>query len=158
MNSAESSLNYMLVRLFNDILDIEERALSAGEFADASVREMHVIEAVGAAGDENSMSSVAARLGITVGSLTVAVSTLVRKGYLQRERSDLDRRVVRVTLTPRGEAADAHHARFHREMVDEVRRELSPEQLKAVVEALDRVTIYFEQRVPNGKHWYQTEE
>ena len=145
MKTAAHSMNHVLVRLFNDILDIEERALTMGDFADASVREMHVIEAVGTAGEENSMSAVAARLKITVGSLTVAVNTLERKGYLVRERALDDKRVVRVRLTPKGEAANQHHARFHRQMVSEVQRALPSEQLSALADALDRLTAFFEQ-------------
>ena len=41
------SLNSVLVDLFNDILNIEERALITEEFKDISVTDMHIIEAVG---------------------------------------------------------------------------------------------------------------
>ncbi len=151
MNRAEKSINHMLVRLFNDILDIEERALAIGDFADASVREMHVLEAAGASDEENSMSAIAARLGITVGSLTVAVTTLERKGYLLRERAMEDKRIVRVRLTPRGEAANAHHARFHEEMVAAVQKALSPEQTEVLVETLDHITVFFERYMEREK-------
>ncbi len=144
MNRAEKSINHMLVRLFNDILAIEERALAIGDFSDASVREMHVLEAAGAEHEENSMSAIAARLGITVGSLTVAVTTLERKGYLLRERATDDKRVVRVWLTERGKRANEHHAQFHTQMVNEVQKQLSEEQLDVLVDALDHITGFFE--------------
>ncbi len=41
------SLNSVLVDLFNDILNIEERALITEEFKDISVTDMHIIEAIG---------------------------------------------------------------------------------------------------------------
>ena len=151
MNRAERSINHVLVRLFNEILDIEERALAVGEFSDASVREMHVLEATGNAEEENSMSAIAARLGITMGSLTVAVATLERKGYLKRERAMEDKRIVRVWLTPRGAAANEHHARFHREMVAEVQTALSPPQMEVLLETLDRITAFFDQYVEREK-------
>ena len=144
MHNASSQINHVLVRLFNDILDIEERALAVGDFFDASVREMHVLEAVGATGGENSMSAVAARLGITVGSLTVAVTTLERKGYLIRERATDDKRVVRVSLTQRGVSANAHHARFHKEMVASIQDQLNEEQLTVLTVALEHMTHFFE--------------
>ena len=145
MNRAHKSINHVLVRLFNDILDIEERALSAGEFSDASVREMHVLEAASAELEGNSMSAIATRLGITVGSLTVAVTTLERKGYLRRERSTDDRRVVRVLLTERGRQANERHAAFHAAMVDQIQRSLSGGQLEVLAEALERIIEFFEQ-------------
>ena len=40
-------LNNLLVKLFNDILDVEEKALITDEFKDISVTDMHIIEAVG---------------------------------------------------------------------------------------------------------------
>ena len=82
MEKTVQALNHVLVRLFNDILMIEERALCTGEFKDLSVKEMHVLEAVGGAGEENNMSSIAQRLKVTTGTLTVSVQTLCRKGYL----------------------------------------------------------------------------
>ena len=45
MNSAET-INDVLVNLFNEIMDIEERALITTEYKDVSVNDMHVIEAV----------------------------------------------------------------------------------------------------------------
>lgn len=150
MNRAEKSINHVLVRLFNDILVIEERALAKGEFSDASVREMHVLEAASAEREENSMSAIAARLGITVGSLTVAVTTLERKGYLMRERATDDKRVVRVHLTERGKQANAHHAAFHAGMVAEVQNALSAQQLEVLVDALDHITAFFESHYAEG--------
>ena len=40
-------LNNLLVKLFNDILDVEEKAIITDEFKDISVTDMHIIEAVG---------------------------------------------------------------------------------------------------------------
>ena len=144
MNRAHKSINHLLVRLFNDILAIEERALSSGEFADASVREMHVLEAAADEREGNSMSAIATRLGITVGSLTVAVTTLERKGYLRRERDAGDKRVVRVLLTERGRQANERHAVFHARMVDQVQKALNGEQLEVLAEALECIIVFFE--------------
>ena len=46
MNSYET-VNNILVRLFKDILDIEERALITSEYKDISVNDMHIMEAIG---------------------------------------------------------------------------------------------------------------
>ena len=43
MNSVET-VNDVLVNLFNEIMDIEERALITPEYKDISVNDMHVIE------------------------------------------------------------------------------------------------------------------
>ena len=98
----------VLVNLFQEIMDIEEKALITDEFHDISVNDMHVMEAIGEDGAKN-MSSVAKSLSVTVGTLTIAVNNLVKKGYVHRVRSEADRRVVLISLTDKGRAANAHH-------------------------------------------------
>ena len=94
-------LNEILVRLFRNIMDIEEKAIITQEFQDITNNDMHVIEAVGL-GDGNNMSSIARKLNITVGSLTTAMNSLVNKRYVERHRSEEDRRVVLLNLTEKG--------------------------------------------------------
>ena len=86
-----------LDHMFDHIMDLEERALHHVGADDLSVRELHVLDAVGErmADGRNTMTGIADGLSIQVSSLTVAVNTLVRKGYLVRERENRDRRVIR---------------------------------------------------------------
>ena len=137
------TINHMLVQLFNEILSIEEERLRVPEFDDLTMREFHVIDTVVQSGENNTMSVLAAALRITVGSLTVAVATLERKGYVRRQRSETDRRRVHVFLTPRGKRVDEHHAAFHREMTDAVMQCLPEEELQVLVRALRSVDEYF---------------
>ena len=104
MEKTKQALNHVLVRLFNDILTIEERALCRGEFRNLSVKEMHVLEAVAAAGEENNMSAIAQRLRVTTGTPTVSVQTLCSNGKLTSERDPTDRRGRR-GLRPRRDTA-----------------------------------------------------
>ena len=116
-------LNEVLVRLFRDIMDIEEKAIITPEFKDITNNDMHVIEAIGTGAPKN-MSSIARELSVTVGTLTIAMNSLVKKGYVVRERGQEDRRVVYISLSDRGRKAFEHHARFHREMIDGVTGDL----------------------------------
>ena len=92
MNSYET-VNNILVKMFKDILDIEERALITSEYKDISVNDMHIMEAIGIQESKN-MSTVAKTMSVTVGTLTIAINHLVKKGYVERTRSEEDRRVV----------------------------------------------------------------
>ena len=141
-------INTFLVNAFNTILQLEDRALSSShEFSNLSVSEFHVIEAVIACGDSSSMSAISKRLGITVGSLTVAVKTLANKGYLKREKRLNDMRMVYVIPTEKGLAANEYgwwyHSAFHRKMVDAVMEKLPPEELDTLVSALEIVSNFF---------------
>ena len=86
------TLNEVLVNLFNDIMDIEQKAIITPEFKDITNNDMHVIDAIGV-GTPKNMSSIARELSVTVGTLTIAMNSLVKKGYVVRERSSEDRRV-----------------------------------------------------------------
>lgn len=137
-----STLNDVLVNLFRDIMDIEEKAIRTEEFHNITNNDMHVIDAVGTGVPKN-MSSVAKTLSVTVGTLSTAVNGLVRKGYVVRERGSEDRRVVYISLTERGKAAFEHHARFHKAMIDAVSEELSPEELQMLVKTLAKLNRWF---------------
>ena len=84
-------LNEVLVRLFRDIMDIEEKAIITSEYQDITNNDMHVIEAIGIGAPKN-MSAIAKELSVTVGTLTIAMNSLVKKGYVVRERGQEDRR------------------------------------------------------------------
>lgn len=55
-------------------------------------------------GGEITLTTAARRLGCTKGNVTGLAARLERDGYLLRERSPLDRRLVRVRLTEKGQA------------------------------------------------------
>ena len=131
MNTYDT-INDILVNLFNEILKKEEAAIITEEFKDISNNDMHVIEAVGL-GEGNNMSAIAKKLNITVGSLTTAMNSLVNKKYVVRQRSELDRRVVNVKLTKKGERAYRHHQEFHRQMTEAVIKELSEEEIPVLL-------------------------
>lgn len=140
--------NEVLVRLFRDIMNIEERSLVTPEFKDITSNDMHVIEAIGV-GTPKNMSTIARELSVTVGTLTIAMNSLVKKGYVIRERGLEDRRVVYISLSKRGLEAYEHHAAFHRRMVEAITQDLSEDEMKILVQALSRIDKWFrdEERV-----------
>ncbi|MDO4326304.1 MAG: MarR family transcriptional regulator [bacterium] len=123
-------------------MDIEQKAIITPEFSDITNNDMHVIEAIGLDEPKN-MSTIAKTLSVTVGTLTIAMNSLVKKGYVHRERSEEDRRVVYISLSERGKRAYAHHAKFHRDMIDAVLKDLSPEETKVLVQALTKLNVWF---------------
>ena len=136
------TLNEVLVRLFRDIMDIEQKAIITPEFKDITNNDMHVIEAIGIAEPKN-MTAIARELSVTMGTLTIAVNSLVKKGYVERTRGREDRRVVYVFLSDKGRRAYEHHAQFHKKMIEDVSRELTREELEVLVKALSRLNRWF---------------
>lgn len=140
--SSYSTFNDILVNLFNDIMDIESKAVITEEFKDITNNDMHVINAIGL-GEGRNMTSVANGLSVTVGTLTIAVNNLVKKAYVRRSRSEKDRRVVLISLTEKGRKAYDHHRRFHEEMIHATLKGLSEEESKILVKALTNLCDFF---------------
>ena len=136
------TLNEVLVNLFRDVMDIEQKAIITEEFQDITNNDMHIIEAIGMNEPKN-MSTIAREISVTVGTLTIAMNSLVTKGYVLRERGKEDRRVVYISLTERGRAAYVHHARFHKAMIDSISDELTSEEMELLIKTLTKLNKWF---------------
>ena len=142
MENAYATINNILVNLINEIWELEEKAIITEEFKDLTNNDMHVIEAIGL-GDGNNMSSIAKKLNITVGSLTTDMNSLVNKKYVERRRSEEDRRVVFVKLTDRGVKAYRHHEDYHRQMTRAILDKLDEAEIPVLVKTLDALSEFF---------------
>lgn len=138
------TVNDYLVSVFNDILTIEESELRKSQFNDLSIKEMHTIEAIGMYKKKTS-SEVAKELSITVGTLTVAINNLVKKGYVERLRSEDDRRVVKLGLTKKGKLLFRVHQHFHRQMVKNVLNGMEKPEEQALLKALKNLHDYLQE-------------
>ena len=65
------------------------------------------------------------------------MDALCEKGYVVRERSTRDKRVIKLRLTDKGKAAYYHHEQFHRQMIKNVADEM------ILVFALAKLVDYF---------------
>lgn len=152
MDKTLNILNELLVETFNDILSIEQKALSEGEFRDLSITEMHTIEAIGMY-ESRTMSEVAADLDITVGTLTIAINNLVKKGYVERRRAEEDRRVVLIQLNKRGKLAYRIHNKFHMDMIKATIQGITDDEEYVLVKALEKLNDFFKEKyhLPQSK-------
>lgn len=137
-----ATLNDVLVNLFRDIMTLEAQAIITEEYKDITNNDMHVIEAIGI-GEPKNMSTIARQLSVTVGTLTIAMNSLVKKGYVTRERGQEDRRVVYISLSEKGRRAYQNHEDFHRRMIDAVLKDLTPEETASLVTALTKLDKWF---------------
>ena len=145
MDRGRKVLNELLVQLFNDILQIEEKTLKTGPLSDLSVTELHTIEAIGMY-SERTMSEVAQDLKITVGTLTAAVNKLIRKGYVERRRTEKDRRVVMIHATKKGKLAYRLHQKFHNDMISQTISGVSKEEEEVLISSLERLNKFFKEK------------
>jgi DNA-binding MarR family transcriptional regulator len=137
-----------LVSIFNEVLDIEEDALKGSEFSDISISEMHTIEAIDLYAEHTS-SEVAKKLAITAGTLSVAIRSLVNKGYVVRQRMEDDRRVVKLGLTKKGKLVYRLHNKFHREMVKRTIEGMEEDEVEVLLKGLKNLHGFLFELVEN---------
>ncbi|MDR0514000.1 MAG: MarR family transcriptional regulator [Coriobacteriaceae bacterium] len=137
-------LDDLLSTTFNAILRIEERSLRSKLTEGLTMSEVHTLVALGLY-EENPMNVVASRLGVTLATLTTAVNKLVEKGFIERRRSESDRRKVLIALSKKGRQAYRAHSLFHQKMINESLAGLTEEEVEVFARALGKVKAFFEQ-------------
>lgn len=135
VRNTNQSINELLVNLFNNVMDMEAKAIITEEFKDITNNDMHIIEAIGVEEPRN-MSVIAGKLNVTSGTLTVNVNGLEKKGYIKRIRSEEDKRVVYIALTEKGKKAFYHHRDFHKKMIRAMIKNLSEEEMEVLYRCL----------------------
>lgn len=150
LQSSIEVINELMVNSFNTILTLEKYALKQGPFNDLTVTELHAIEAIGLT--PQTMTEVANKLKITVGSLTVTINRTVKKGYVLRQYTKADRRCVEVSLTHKGKLAYRLHESFHSSMVKRMLTDLDEADCEVLIKSLKALTQFFreEYSISNG--------
>ena len=113
-------------------------------YQDISVTDMHIIEAIGIE-EPRTMSTISKSLGVTMGTLTVGINGLVKKGYVIRKRGEKDRRIAYASLTDKGIAAYRHHENFHKDMIENITKDLTKEEAEVLTKTFIRLEDFFHQ-------------
>lgn len=115
MSEASNTISKQLIDIFENVIHMERDTINKEANTKLSMTEIHTIAATGS--DElESMSVIAGKLHVTVGTLTVAMKHLSEKGYVERYKSEKDRRIVKIGLTKQGKEIYRIHEEFHREL------------------------------------------
>ncbi|MDR2976718.1 MAG: MarR family transcriptional regulator [Streptococcaceae bacterium] len=138
-------INEYLTDIFNCVLIIEEDALKNSRFSDLTVKEMNTIDVIGSK-KMAIASEIAEKLMVTISTVTTAINNLERKGYVVRERSAEDRRVVHISLTKQGDLVYRIHRKFHRAMVKRFVRGISKEDTKILSAGLKNLFDFLEEQ------------
>ena len=85
MDAFAIALNEVLVDTYHNVLRVEEEALKKSGRIHLSIKEMHLIEAVGKGGEQGrTVSEIADAMNITRPTATVAINKLEKRGYLEK--------------------------------------------------------------------------
>jgi DNA-binding MarR family transcriptional regulator len=103
--------------------------------ADLTPQQLRVITALHHSPSALRMTELAVQLGVTQSTVTDTAKRLISMGYLIRERSSEDDRVVHISLSPKGDvvAADLKQARL--EVFERICAKLTPTERKKLLES-----------------------
>ncbi|WP_115271488.1 MarR family winged helix-turn-helix transcriptional regulator [Fusobacterium necrogenes] len=142
-----SKVNEILEDFYKLFYKTEDMALKRG-IKCLTHTELHLIEAIGE--QSLTMNELADKIGITMGTATVAVSKLTEKGFIARVRSNSDRRKVYVSLTDKGSKALTYHNNYHKMIMSSITENIADKDLSHFIEifelilgALEQKTDYF---------------
>lgn len=136
-------INQLFVKLFNQILDIEWQYMSGHGVKDLTLSEMHIIDVISSLPNP-AMSTIASKATLTNGTITTAIKKLEAKGYVTRRKDILDRRIIRVELTTKGNRACKIHREFHEEMVNRVCEDSDILDNELLIKSLQQLIYFFE--------------
>jgi len=108
--------SHILVEFFERMSSWEHDIVADREI---SLAQMHFLEVVGNHGQIR-MKDLAARLGVTTGTLTVMAHRLLTRGYIRKEKDPEDNRSSFVTLTEKGREEYDNHHHLHRHLIEEM--------------------------------------
>lgn len=148
MKPFEEQLNAVIVDTYRSILKVEETILKRSDKIDLTINEMHLIESVGKGKNkQRTISEIAEDLGITLPSVTVGINKLMKKGYVEKIRSEEDARIVYVSLTRMGKKIDSVHRYFHESMVRNIIRDMSEEEQQALYKGIMKLDQFLKEQL-----------
>ncbi len=129
-------INILMLEVLNDIVKLEELFLKKNKFKDISIKELRTLEAINNSTIKN-MGNIAKKLGITLGTLTVSITNLEKKGYVRREKSLKDRRIVNIKLTEKSKIMMKIHRKFREEIMIDVLINLTNQEKEILSKSLN---------------------
>ncbi len=146
MDNKREELNNFLVKSFNYLLNNEEKSIERISDNKLTIKEVHLIEVIGDKEKvgNNTSSEIAKELNITLGTLTTTTNVLEKKGYIERiKKADVDKRVVRLTLTEQGFKIYKKHKAYHEKLAYDALQNTTKEEQEILLNALRIIENYY---------------
>ena len=121
--------------------------LKSSKGLNLSINEIHLLQTVCEAAPNCTISRLSADQRVSLPSVTAAVNKLARKGYVEKQKSAADGRVVYVVLTKAGRRATVAHRYFHMRMVRSITDSLSTDEQEIMLKGFQKLNRFFESRL-----------
>lgn len=132
------NLTELIEKLTHLVGDIEVGFIQSLGDAGITAKQLDYLEEIERLGHPN-FSELAQSLGLSKPSVTAIVEKFIAQGYVERVKSDQDRRTSHIHLTERGSDLLKTHVEAHSRIVDIFTKNLDKKDLDALVVILNRV-------------------
>lgn len=85
------------------------------------------------------LKTLAEKVKLTSGAVSIIVDSLVQQGFLERRHSEVDRRAVSIFLSEKGKERAALYAEFYNKLITDFLNELTEDEQHTFVRLLDRL-------------------
>lgn len=148
LDSFYKELNNAIVNSYALLSRLEQATMKKSKRFNLSINEIHLLEVVNKRPTNGmTIGEIALCLSVTPASVTVAVNKLEKKGYVIKTKNELDGRQVYVKLTDKGLHVDRIHKRFHKNLTNNIAKDLTEEEKKVLLISLENINEYLLLRV-----------
>jgi DNA-binding MarR family transcriptional regulator len=141
--SQRELINDSFTCLFQKMHVLEDYYLKQKGIKDLSSNELRILD-ITTQMQCPTMGDIAHRSNLSNGTITITMSKLEKKGYAQRIRDEIDKRIVRVKLTPVGLKAVRCRKKFFEELIDHACEDQHIASDELLLSTLKKVSEFFE--------------
>ncbi|WP_180365103.1 MarR family winged helix-turn-helix transcriptional regulator [Kandleria vitulina] len=141
--SQRELINDSFTCLFQKMHVLEDYYLKQKGIKDLSSNELRILD-ITTQMQCPTMGDIAHRSKLSNGTITITMSKLEKKGYAQRIRDEIDKRIVRVKLTPVGLKAVRCRKKFFEELIDHACEDQHIVSDELLLNTLKKISEFFE--------------
>lgn len=139
-----SSIGDLFLEFQAKIQSYERIFLKENGIEDVTANEVKILYMIGLSNNK-SMKEIAEQLHITQGTLSIAVNSLVKKGYVLRTRHKMDKRVIILYLSRKSIQAIKAYTELYSGLITGLLKQFKEEEVKglsAMLEELNHLLEY----------------
>ena len=122
-----------LIEQFSQKLDaMEAHATQTGVLKEMTMRQLYYLDVI-AVMDQPTVSKIAHTMHLTKPTVTAALKQLEDKQYIQKQRSDANKRCAPIQLTKKGQRALKAHKTIHAKMAQNITDVLNADELEQLI-------------------------
>lgn len=133
------SLSALIIEFYEKLSSWEHAVVRGSSL---TLPQMHTLEILGQH-PALRMKELAAKMGVTTGTLTVTVDRLEKRGLVSRAPNETDRRSFLVELTGKGRALFEEHHKLHLDLTRDLAASLADGEAQALTSILRKLTQAF---------------